>query len=356
MTSIPEATPIVLTEKERAELDALARSTKTEFRLRQRARIVLLAAEGMATRAIGREAGCTTGTASKWRVRYAERRLAGLDETGQRGNGPKYTAGTDKRILAVLDSPVPEGFARWTGPLIANALGDVGVQYVWRFLRAQNIDLAARKSWCESNDPDFAAKAAGIVGLYLNPPENALVLAVDEKPSIQALERKQGYLKLANGRALTGQSHDYKRHGTTTLFAAFDIATGKVKGRQYKRRRRIEFLDFMNRIVDENPGREIHVILDNLNTHKPKDDRWLKRHSNVRFHFTPTKASWLNQVEIWFSILAGKALSSASFNSIAELKAHIEAFIDRYNETAKPFVWQKSQVHQKRLKPRFADQ
>ena len=156
----PDATTVLLTEEERAELDALARSTKTEHRLRQRARIVLLAAEGVATRAIGREVGCTTGTASKWRVRYAERRLAGLDETGNRGNNPKYTVETDKRILAVFDSPVPDGYARWTGPLIAAALGDVDVQYVWRFLRAQNIDLAARKSWCESNDPDFAAKAA----------------------------------------------------------------------------------------------------------------------------------------------------------------------------------------------------
>jgi transposase len=356
MTNILEATPIRLTQEERAELEALARSTKTQYRLRQRAQIVLLAADGMATRAIGREVGCTTGTASKWRVRYAERQLAGLDETGNRGNDPKYTGETDKRILAVLDGPVPDGYARWTGPLIAAALGDVDVQYVWRFLRAQNIDLAARKSWCESNDPDFAAKAAEIVGLYLNPPENALVLAVDEKPSIQALERRQGYLKLANGRSLTGQSHDYKRHGTTTLFAAFNILTGKVKGQHYKRRRRIEFLDFMNRITAENPGREIHVILDNLSTHKPKDDRWLKRHPNVHFHFTPTKASWLNQVEIWFSILAGKALSGASFDSVTQLKAHIEAFIDSYNETAKPFVWTKSNVHQKRLKPRFADQ
>jgi transposase len=356
MRSVPEAIAIILTEVERAELEALARSRKTQYRLRQRARIVLLAADGMATRAIGREVGCTTGTASKWRVRYAGKRLAGLDETGNRGNDAKYCAETDKRILAVLDGPVPEGYARWTGPLIAAALGDVDVQYVWRFLRAQKIDLAARKSWCESRDPDFAAKAAEIVGLYLNPPKNALVLAVDEKPSIQALERRQGYLKLANGRALTGQSHDYKRHGTTTLFAAFNILTGKVTGRHYKRRRRIEFLDFMNQITAANPGREIHVILDNLNTHKPKDDRWLKRHPNVHFHFTPTKASWLNQVEIWFSILAGKALSGASFDSVAELKAHIEAFIESYNETAKPFAWQKSKVHQKRLRPRFADQ
>jgi hypothetical protein len=178
-------------------------------------------------------------------------------------------------VLAVLDRPVPAGYARWNGPLIGEALGDVDVQYVRRFLRAHNIDLAWRKSWCErceSNDPDFAAKAAAVVGLYMKPPENALVLAVDEKPSIQAPERSQGYLKLPNGRALTGQSHNYTRHGTTTLFAGFDIATGKVPGRQYKRRRRLEFLDFMNRCVAQHAGHEIHVILDNLNTHKPKND------------------------------------------------------------------------------------
>src|SRR3981081_3590507 len=219
--------------------------------------------------------------AAEWRVRAASARFAGLSETGNRGAAPKYTATTGKRILAVLDTPVPAGHARWSGPLIAARLGDVDVQHVWRFLREQKIDLAARKSWCESNDPAFAAKAAEIVGLYLDPPSNALVLAVDEKPSIQALERKQGYLKLANGRALTGQSHDYKRHGTTKLFAAFDIATGKVSGRHYSRRRRVEFLDFMNRLLAQHPGREIHVILDNLSTHKPKRDQWLKRHRNL---------------------------------------------------------------------------
>jgi transposase len=356
MTHIAEATQIILTDAERAELEGLARSTRTEHRLRQRARIVLLAADGLATRAIGRKVNCTTGTASKWRVRYAGRGLAGLDETGRRGRAPKYSAGTTRRILRVLDLRPPEGYARWTGPLIAEALGDVDVQQVWRVLRAQKIDLAARKSWCESNDPEFVAKAAEIVGLYLAPPENAIVISMDEKPSIQALERRQGYLRMPNGRALTGQSHDYKRHGTTTLFAALNVATGEVRGRQYKRRRRVEFLDFMNRIVGENPGREIHVILDNLNTHKPKRDRWLKRHPNVHFHFTPTKASWLNQVEIWFSILAGKALAGASFNNVKELMAHIDAFIAAYNAEAKPFAWTKSQVHQKRLKPCFADQ
>jgi len=355
MIGIPEATPIGLTREERSELEGLARSTKTEHRLRQRARIVLMAADGMASRAIGRAVGCTTGTASKWRVRYARRRLAGLDETGARGAEAKYTAATDRRILAVLDDPVPDGYARWTGPLIAARLGDVDVQYVWRFLREQKIDLAARKSWCASNDPEFAAKAAEIVGLYLDPPDKALVLAIDEKPSIQALERAQGYLKLPNGRALTGQSHDYKRHGTTTLFAALDVATGEVKAAHYQRRRRIEFLDFMNRIVAARPGQTIHVVLDNLNTHK-KNEAWLALHPNVRFHFTPTRASWLNQVEIWFSILTGKALSGASFTSLSQLRDHIDAFIAAYNDNPRPFAWTKSEVHQKRLKPRFADQ
>ena len=218
---------------------------------------------------------------------------------------PIYTKATGKRILVLLDKPAPTGFARWSGPLLAAALGDVDVQYVWRFLRDQRIDLQARKSWCESNDPDFASKAADVVGLYIDPPKKAIVLCVDEKPSIQALERAQGYLKLPNGRALTGQSHDYKRHGTTTLFAALEVASGKVLGEHSKRRRRVEFLGFMNKVVAAFPGRELHVILDNLNTYK-KNERWLKKHPSVKFHFTPTRASWLNQVETWFSILQGR--------------------------------------------------
>ena len=166
--------------------------------------------------------------------------------------------------------------------MIAEALGDVHVQHVWRFLRAHKIDLSGRKSWCVSTDPEFAAKAAEIVALYMAPPDNAVVLAVDEKPSIQALERAQGYLKLPSGRAMTGQSHDYKRHGTTTLFAALNVGSGEVVGRHYKRRRRVEFLDFMNRVVAAYPERQIHVVLDNLSTHKPTRDMWLKRHNNVR--------------------------------------------------------------------------
>jgi transposase-like protein/transposase len=356
MSSRCEATPIILTAEERAELEGLARSTKTEHRTRFKARIVLMAADSEATRAIARTLDCTTGTASKWRVRYAKDRLAGFSEVGNRGAEAKYDKETDRRILALLDAAPPEGYANWAGPLIARALGDVHVQYVWRFLRAQKIDLSGRKSWCQSNDPEFAAKAAEIVGLYMAPPDNAVVLAIDEKPSIQALERAQGYLKLPNGRAMTGQSHDYKRHGTTTLFAALDLASGEVVGRHYKRRRRVEFLAFMNMIVADYPEREIHVVLDNLSTHKPERDMWLRRHKNVHFHYTPTHASWLNQIEIWFSILASKSLDGASFTSVAELVAHIDAFIADYNQSARPFVWTKSKVHQKRLRPCFAEQ
>jgi transposase len=240
---------------------------------------------------------------------------------------------------------------RWTGPLLAKALADVDVQYVWRFLREHKIDLVARKSWCESNDPQFAAKAADVVGLYIAPPAKAIVLCVDEKPSIQALERAQGYLKLPNGRALTGQSHDYKRHGTTTLFAALEVATGKIIAAHSKRRRWIEFLGFMNGLVAAFPDRELHVILDNLNTHK-KNEPWLKKHPLVHFHFIPTRSSWLNQIETWFSILQGQSLSGASFTAVEQLQGHIDAFIAAYNETAEPFAWKKKKVRQRRFKNR----
>src|SRR6266480_3176031 len=203
---IPEAREVHLSRKDRKVLEACCRSPLTLQRDLKRARIVLLAADGRSTRSIAKEVG----------------------DQPRPGKQPIYTKATDKRILKLLDKPAPQGFARWTGPLLAEALGDVDVQYVWRFLRSHKIDLAARKSWCESNDPNFTAKAADVVGLYVAPPAKAIVLCVDEKPSIQALERAQGYLKLPNGRALTGQSHDYKRHGTTTLFAALEVATGKI--------------------------------------------------------------------------------------------------------------------------------
>jgi transposase len=348
---IPEAREVRLKPKVRKVLEARCRAPSTPQGEVKRARIVLLAADGHSTRLIAKKVGVQPRIVSKWRHRFADHGLAGLTDRPRGGKRPIYGAATNKRILALLDKPPPAGYARWTGPLLADALEDVDVQYVWRFLREHKIDLVARKSWCESNDPEFAAKAAGVVGLYIDPPATAIVLCVDEKPSIQALERAQGYLRLPNGRALTGQSHDYKRHGTTTLFAALEVATGKIIAAHSKRRRRIEFLGFMTSVVAAFPDRELHVILDNLSTHK-KCDRWLKKHPKVHFHFTPTRSSWLNQIETWFSILQGQSLTGASFTSVEQLQEHIDAFIAAYNETATPFAWTKKKVRQRRFKNR----
>jgi transposase len=348
---IPRAREVRLKPKIRKVLEARCRAPSTPQADVKRARIVLLAAEGRSTRSIAEQVGIQPRIVSKWRWRFAEHGLGGLKDRPRPAKKRIYGKATDKRVLALLNKAPPQGYARWTGPLLAKTLGDVDVQYVWRFLRENKIDLAARKSWCESNDRQFAAKAADVVGLYIHPPAKAIVLCVDEKPSIQALERAQGYLKLPNGRALTGHSHDYKRHGTTTLFAALEVATGRIIAAHSKRRRRIEFLGFMESVVAMYPDRELHVILDNLSTHK-KNERWLQKHPNVRFHFTPTRSSWLNQIETWFSILQSQSLTGASFTSIEQLKEHIDAFITAYNETAEPFAWTKKKVYQRRFKNR----
>jgi len=349
------ASPVVLGAEERRRLEGWARAGKSPQRLALRARIILAAARGEGNLAIAAALDVRPATVSKWRTRYARSGLAGLDDAPRAGAPRRYDATTERRILAQLDAPPPAGHATWTGGLLARALDDVSPAQVWRVLRRHGIALQRRRSWCISTDPEFAAKAADIVGLYLDPPENAVVLAVDEKPHIQALERAQGYLRLPNGRALRGYSHDYKRHGTTTLFAALDVATGAVRAGHYQRRRRKEFLDFMNRVVADYPDREIHVVLDNLNTHKPKHDLWLARHKNVHFHFTPTHASWLNQVECWFSILSRRALRGASFNSPEEVRNAIDRFVEAYNQDAEPFEWRKRTVHPTPLKHKYAD-
>ena len=311
----------------------------------RRARILLAAADGEQTVSIAERLGERATTVSKWRQRFAKRRLAGLDDLPRSGQPRRYDAGTETRVLGMLDETPPDGHSQWNGRLLATALGDVSIDQVRRVLRANKIQLQRKRSWCISTDPQFGMKAADVVALYLHPPENALVLSVDEKPHIQALERAQGYLRLPNGTALRGVSHEYKRHGTSTLFAALEVMTGKVFGRHTKRRRRREFLAFMNEVVALYPERELHIVLDNLSTHKPKHDRWLARHPNVHFHFTPTHASWLNQIECWFSILSRAALKGASFTSPAELRDAIDRFIEAYNEIAEPFEWTKAEVH-----------
>jgi transposase len=321
-----------------------------------RARIVLAAAAGQDNRTIARRLGVYPGTPSKWRTRFARQGLAALQDRPRPGKPARYTEDTQRRVLAMLDRPPPEGYAAWNGRLLAQELADVSAHYVWRVLRRCGIHLQRRRSWWVSTDPEFAQKAADIIGLYLAPSQNAVVICVDEKPHIQALEPAQGWLKLPDGKALSGFSHEYKRHGTTTLFAALEVATGQVKAGQYKRRRRREFLDFMNEALARYPpDTQLHVILDNLNTHKPKHDRRLARHPNVQFHFTPTHASWLNQVEIWFSILWRQALRGASFTSPRQVREAIDRFLAACSGSAAPFEWRKREVHSIPLKKTYSD-
>jgi transposase len=350
------ATLITLTDEDRATLKSWERATTTEQRLALRARIVLAAAAGEATQAIAERLGQRPATVSEWRRRYAQAGIVGLQDKPRTGRPRQYEQQDEQRILQLLDQDPPAGYAEWNGRLLAEALGDVSADYVWQVLRDYGISLQQRHSWCVSTDPEFVAQAADITGLYLAPPENAVVIGVDEKPHIQALERAQGYLRLPNGRAITGFSHAYKRHGTTTLFAALNVATGLVNAGHYQRRRRREFLDFMNEIVREyGPDAPIHVILDNLSTHKPKRDRWLARHRNVQFHYTPTHASWLNQIEIWFSILARAALKGRSFQSPRQVRLAIDQFITAHNQDAAPFEWKKAVVHQAPLANSYAN-
>lgn len=346
---------VCLTAEEEQVLRQWARAGSSEQRLVERAKVVLLLNQGATNSEIARQLKTRAARVSKWRRRFVAQRLEGLKDADRKGRPAVYDQVTDKRVLARLDEPPPPGYGKWSGPLLAQALGDVSDDQVWRILRKYDICLERRRSWCISTDPEFGPKAADIVGLYLNPPQNALVLCVDEKPSIQALERAQGWLRLPNGKALNGFSHCYKRHGTTTLFAAFNIATGQVQAGHYSRRRRREFLDFMNEIVKANPDREIHVVLDNLNTHKPKEDRWLKRHPRVQLHFIPTYSSWLNQVECWFSILSRQALAGVSFTSPKQLREAIDKFVEAYNEKATPFEWTKAIVHPTAPKSKYAD-
>ena len=345
---------IQLTMEERQKLEEITRTRTAPYRAVQRARLILLAAEGKENKSIAQEIKLSRAMVVQWRQRFAATRLEGLADTPRSGKKPRYNQDTERNILALLDTDPPAGYASWNGTLVARQLGDVSSHQVWRVLRKHGIHLQRRHSWCVSTDPEFTQKAADIVGLYLDPPENAVVISVDEKPAIQALERTQGWLRLPDGQALRGFNHEYKRHGTTTLFAALEVATGMVKIGHYHRRRRREFLDFMNQVVAEYPEKELHVILDNLNTHKPKNDRWLAKHPIVHFHYTPTHASWINQVECWFSILWRQALNGLSVTSFRQLRQAIDAFIEAYSQTAHPFEWTKQVVHHGNLKHTYS--
>lgn len=314
-----------------------------------RVKMVLGCLDGEPVTHIAQRLNVRPNTVIDWRRRFESEGIAGLRDRPRSGKPVQYGEEFRKKVLELLETAPPRGQACWDGPAVAKRL-NTSVDAVWRLLRKEGIYLSRQRSWCVSTDPQFSAKAADIIGLYLNPPENAMVVSIDEKPSIQALERATGYVYTSNGKIVQGFKSTYKRHGTLNLFAALEVATGAIHAKTTERKRRVEFLEFMDELVDEWPSdKEIHVILDNYCIHK-RCDAWLEAHPNVFFHFTPTSASWLNQVEIWFGIFSRKALRGASFKNTSELREAIEAYIDAYGPTAKPFVWRKREVKGSQLR------
>jgi transposase len=344
-----KAQPIECDEKQRKGLEQLARSRSKPRQQVERARMVLGCVEGSEVKEVAARCHTRPNTVIKWRQRFATQGMDGLRDAPRAGTRRIYDEAFRNRVLATLEKPAPAGQAAWDGPSVAAQLNS-SKDAVWRVLRKEGICLQRQRTWCVSTDKQFAAKAADIVGLYLNPPHKALVVSVDEKPSIQALERRRGYVQTGSGKIVQALKSTYKRHGTLNLFAALHVASGQVSTRQTKTKKRDDFLSFMEEIAAGCPEQsELHVILDNYCTHKKCDD-WLRKHPRVHFHYTPTSASWLNMVEIWFGMLTRKALRHASFESVEELGAAIEAFVAAYTPGAKPFKWRKREVHGSQLR------
>src|SRR3954451_2445952 len=338
------AAPLDCSAETRAELLAISRSRTQEARMVERARIVLACLDGKEIQQVAHEVGTSIPTVSKWRARFAQLGLIGLHDRPRSGKPPTYDLAFRDRVLALLESPPPRGLSHWDGPTVAKSLG-ASVHAVWRVLRKECIYLQRLRTWCVSTDPEFAPKAADVIGLYLNPPLNALVLSVDEKPSIQAIERASGYVETDSGKVVRALKSTYKRHGTLNLFAALEVGTGQVHTKFTESKKREDFRGFLDDVLTDQPkDREIHVILDNYSPHKRNDDWLAKFEGRVQFHFTPTSASWLNQIEIVFSLLQRKTLNGASFRTKDQLREAIEAFIRKHNERAKPFRWRKREV------------
>jgi phosphoribosyl-AMP cyclohydrolase len=287
-------------------------------------------------------------------MRFADNGMRGLIDKPRSGKPKRYDTSLRNKILHALERPAPSGQSTWDGKSLAAETG-ASDDAVWRILRNEGIQLQRCRSWCVSTDKEFSTKSADIIGLYLNPPQNALVICVDEKPSIQAIERARGYVETSSKKIVQGMKSTYKRHGVLNLFAALNVATGVIKAQTTEQKRRLEFQTFLNSVVsDISPDKEVHIIMDNYCTHKRNND-WLAGHPNVFFHFTPTSASWLNQVEIWFGILSRKLLKNASFTNTEALRKAIEEFISVYHQKAKPFVWRKREVKGAQLRNTIAN-
>lgn len=344
------AATLTCSEEVRAQLVTTSKSRTEEARAVERARIVLACLEGKEIQQVARELRVSIPTVSKWRRRFLEQGWKGLLDLPRPGKPATYGAAFRDRVLALLEQPPPPGLSHWDGPAVAEQL-KASVHAVWRTLRREGIYLQRLRTWCVSTDPEFAPKAAEVVGLYLNPPLHALVLSVDEKPSIQALQRSSGYVQTDSGSIVRAMKSTYKRHGTLNLFAALEIASGQVHVQTTEQKKREDFRRFLDAVIVELPAdKEIHVILDNYCTHKKNDDWLAKYQGRVQFHFTPTSASWLNQIEIWFGLLTRKALRGASFTSKEQLRSAIETFVARTNQNPKPFHWRKREVKGSQLR------
>ena len=334
------APEIVLTSEEHTELTKLARSKLSSVRLAQRARIVLLAAEGMQNKTIAQQLGVGRVQVARWRERYAESRLAGIERDLPRGAPP---AKVDvARLVELTTQTKPKAATHWSTRTMAAELG-VSAASVSRHWRANGLKPHIVRGFKVSRDPQFVEKLEDIVGLYMSPPEHALVLCCDEKSQVQALDRTQPGLPLKKGRAET-MTHDYKRNGTTTLFAALNVLDGQVIGQCQQRHTHAEWLKFLKKIDRETPkDKTLHLIADNYATHKhPVVQEWLAKHPRFHMHFTPTSASWLNMVERFFRDITTERIRRGVFTSVPELIAAIDEYVAHPNTKPKPFIWTKS--------------
>jgi transposase len=337
---MPASVTVFVSDHNRGKLEALLRSGKTEQRLVRRIGIVLAFAEGLDVKRVARRCGCNRETARLWRDRWVQDGLEGLSDAPGRGRKPTYIGEEEVKIIAAT-LEAPEDETHWSARRLAKKVkaSKSTVQRIWSRNRLQPH---CQKTFKYSNDPQLVEKVVDIVGVYLSPPEKALVLSIDEKSQIQALNRTQPLLPLKFGHPEC-RTHDYERNGTTTLFAALNVATGEVVGKCKKAHKHQDFLDFLKIIDETYPKGEIHLILDNYATHKhPRVKRWFARRPRYMLHFTPTSASWMNQIETWFSILTRRAVRRGSFKGVTPLRKAIHEFIDQWNEEALPFKWVKN--------------
>lgn len=335
--------PLELTEDERRTLTAWASRPKSSQRLALRSNIVLACAEGIHNTEVAQRLGVTPTTVGKWRERFRTHRLEGLSD--EHRPGPPRTL-SDEQVHEVITRTLetkPRGATHWTTRSLAKELG-LTQNAVWRIWNAFALQPHRQKTFKLSTDPLFVEKVRDVVGLYLNPPEHAVVLCVDEKSQVQALDRSQPLLPMRPG-SPERRTHDYRRHGTTSLFAALDVKTGKVIGGCHRRHRHQEFLRFLRRVdktvKETHPeGTQIHIVMDNYGTHKaPAVKRWFMRRPEYRVHFTPTSASWLNQVERFFAEITNKRIRRGVFRSVQALETAIHEYLEEHNKSAKPFQW-----------------